>query len=359
MTNSLILIPDISGFTEFVNNTEITHSQHIISELLELIIKSNDLNMFVAEIEGDAVLFVKEASVPSIEELILQAEKMFLQFHRHLLQYESHRICNCGACSTASKLSLKIIIHASEIGFTFVNNLKKPFGPGLIKAHRLLKNSIFEKEYVLFSDEFFKSIDAFKMKSETWIKFKEGISVYEKIGEIPYKYVLLKALRKNVHKVEPIQIIPYDSNPVIIEGTIQSSAKNVFEIISNLDYRQLWNKQIKELIYDKNRVNRSGTKHLCVFSGSKVEIETIKNNVGNNKLVYGERLNDAPIVKDISFYYTLESIENSTNVRIEIFIHPGSFIGKLLLPIVRANTKRISRKSFKSLKAFCELEADH
>ncbi|MGD9329449.1 MAG: hypothetical protein PVH48_10815, partial [Cyclobacteriaceae bacterium] len=31
---SLILIPDISGFTEFVNNTEITHSQHIISEYL-------------------------------------------------------------------------------------------------------------------------------------------------------------------------------------------------------------------------------------------------------------------------------------------------------------------------------------
>jgi hypothetical protein len=359
MPNSLIFIPDISGFTEFVNNTEITHSQHIISELLELIIKSNDLEMLVAEIEGDAVLFVKEGSVPSVEELILQGEKMFLQFHRHLLQYESHRICNCGACSTASKLSLKVIIHASEIGFTFVNNLRKPFGPGLITGHRLLKNSIFEKEYVLFSDFFFKDIGVSHNKLATWIKFDEGIAVYEGIGETPYKYVPLKALRKNVHKVEPIQIIPHDSNPVIIEGTIQRSAKNVFEIISNLDYRQLWNKQIKELIYDKNKVNRSGTKHICVFTGSKVEIETVKNNVGSNKLVYGERLHDAPIVKDISFYYTLESIENSTNVRIEIFIHPTSFIGKLLLPLVRMNTKRITRKAFKSLKEFCELEADH
>ncbi len=109
MPESLIFIPDISGFTEFVNKTEITHSQHIISELLELLIKTNDLNLKVAEIEGDAILFIKDASVPSIEDLISQSEKMFLQFHRHLLQYETQRICNCGACSAASGLSLKII----------------------------------------------------------------------------------------------------------------------------------------------------------------------------------------------------------------------------------------------------------
>ena len=35
-----IFIPDITGFTSFVNQTEIEHSQHIISELLEVIIDS-------------------------------------------------------------------------------------------------------------------------------------------------------------------------------------------------------------------------------------------------------------------------------------------------------------------------------
>ena len=33
---SLLYIPDISGFTEFVHQTEIEHSRHIVSELLEL-----------------------------------------------------------------------------------------------------------------------------------------------------------------------------------------------------------------------------------------------------------------------------------------------------------------------------------
>ena len=46
---TLIFIPDISGFTEFVNNTAIEHSQHIISELMEIIIDSNKLNFSISE----------------------------------------------------------------------------------------------------------------------------------------------------------------------------------------------------------------------------------------------------------------------------------------------------------------------
>ncbi len=40
MQKALFFIPDISGFTNFVNNTELEHSIHIISELLELLIDS-------------------------------------------------------------------------------------------------------------------------------------------------------------------------------------------------------------------------------------------------------------------------------------------------------------------------------
>ena len=60
MPKSLLFIPDITGFTEFVNNTEIEHGQHIISELLEKIIDSNELSMEISEVEGDAVLFYSQ-----------------------------------------------------------------------------------------------------------------------------------------------------------------------------------------------------------------------------------------------------------------------------------------------------------
>ena len=59
---AIILIPDISGFTEFTGATEINHAAHIITELLELIIASNETDFTLAEIEGDAVLSIARAN---------------------------------------------------------------------------------------------------------------------------------------------------------------------------------------------------------------------------------------------------------------------------------------------------------
>jgi len=358
MPKSLILIPDISGFSEFVNNTEITHSQHIISELLELLIKSDDLGLHVAEIEGDAILFIKEESVPSLKDLIYQSKKMFLQFHSHLRQYDTQRICNCGACSAASGLSLKIIAHISDLSFTVINNRRKPFGPGLIKAHRLLKNSIREHEYFLLSEAFSGEIDSLDSGSGSWVKFSKGSSVYKDLGKIQYHFILLKGLKNNVDEVEPIQLVSYDSNPVTFEDVIEQSAELVFEVISNLDFRMQWNKRINKLEYDKNKINRVGMKHVCVFSGSQVEIETVKKDSGHGNLIYGERIHDAPIVQDITFYYILEKQNDSTKVKIEIYFNPTFFIGKMLMPLVKMHTKKVAGNNFRVLKKFCENESE-
>jgi len=86
--SSLIFIPDITGFTEFVDQTAVVHGEHIISELLELIIDEDVLGCTVSEVEGDAVLFYKESSVPSVPELVEQATKTFTKFHYHLKDYD-------------------------------------------------------------------------------------------------------------------------------------------------------------------------------------------------------------------------------------------------------------------------------
>ena len=53
----LLFIPDISGFTRFINQTDIEHSRLIIQELLEVLINANQIGLEVSEIEGDAILF--------------------------------------------------------------------------------------------------------------------------------------------------------------------------------------------------------------------------------------------------------------------------------------------------------------
>jgi len=46
-------LSDITGFSAFINEPGIIHSKPIISGLPELIIKSNEIDVKVAEVEGD------------------------------------------------------------------------------------------------------------------------------------------------------------------------------------------------------------------------------------------------------------------------------------------------------------------
>ena len=78
----LLFIPDISGFTRFINETEINHSRLIIQELLELLINANQVGLEISEIEGDAILFYRFGEAPKLDELYRQVEKNVLRFSR-------------------------------------------------------------------------------------------------------------------------------------------------------------------------------------------------------------------------------------------------------------------------------------
>ncbi len=70
----LLFIPDISGFSRFVSQTEIEHSRLIIQELLEILINANQMGLEVSEVEGDAILFYRFGASPNLEEVYKQVE---------------------------------------------------------------------------------------------------------------------------------------------------------------------------------------------------------------------------------------------------------------------------------------------
>ena len=145
----LLFIPDISGFTRFVSQTEIEHSRLIIQELLEFLINANQMGLEVSEVEGDAILFYRFGESPRLEEVYKQVEKMFCEFHRHLLAYDHRRFCHCKACNSAIDLTLKVITHYGEFTGYSVKNFSKLIGKDVIVAHQLLKNDIDQHEYWL------------------------------------------------------------------------------------------------------------------------------------------------------------------------------------------------------------------
>src|SRR6266404_2775774 len=73
-----IFMPDISGFTRFVNSVELEHSRHIIAELLGLLIESNPMQLKISEVEGDAILFYSLGEIPDLNDVYIQVEGMFI-----------------------------------------------------------------------------------------------------------------------------------------------------------------------------------------------------------------------------------------------------------------------------------------
>ena len=354
-SSSVICLPDISGFTHFAQQTEISHSKHIISELLEVILHSNNLDLKVAEVEGDAIFFYRENFTPSAEELLGQVSIMFLNFHAHLKYYEHYRICHCGACSTASGLGLKFIVHIGTFTFTTINKIVKPYGKDVILAHKLLKNNIRENEYLLLTEN---TYDIYTEAAPSFIKdlkqMNEGSTDYDELGNVRYRYFLLNHLHDRVKEL-PTKVHPHKfKNPVRYEGIINAPKEKVYETASNLEYRTSINTDASYFQYDKDRVNRVGFVHECVISNRNYMIETISNDFGDDKLVYGELVKKVAIARKMYTYTILENHGKATKVYYEVHFEPIPVLTRLSILLLRPFIRSRLKKSFDQLKEYCE-----
>ena len=66
--------------------------------------------------------------------------------------------CKCAICRNSSELALKIVVHTGTAVFHQISGFNKVSGPDVILAHRLLKNSVPEKEYLLMSEAAYNAI---------------------------------------------------------------------------------------------------------------------------------------------------------------------------------------------------------
>ena len=337
---SLLFLPDISGFTEFVNETEISHSRHMISELLETIIESDALGMRVSEIEGDAVVFFLKGRVPDLGEILDQARKTFEAFHAHLNRYERDRICPCGACQTAHQLSLKFVAHGGPIETLRVQEFEKPFGSDVILAHRLLKNRVQDSEYLLVTDD----LPEAGGELPGWAKLIPGSSVYDTLGEISYRHVPLGTLKDNLPEQPARPKTARGTHSVSSTIYVPLPLAETFELVSNFDLRLLWTKGVDELIYDPGKINRTGTRHQCVIDGDIVHFETVTDDRGPGRLVYGERILGAMPVLDPTLYYTLEEEGEGTRLEAELQYRPKPFPRSIFaIPFGRIFKKQLPR----------------
>jgi len=254
----LLFIPDISGFTRFVSETEIDHSKMIIQELLELLINANKINLEISEIEGDAILFYKFGNCPDLKEVYQQVENMFCEFHKHLASYELRRFCQCKACLSAVDLTLKVITHYGEFTGYNVKNFNKLIGKDVIVAHQLLKNDIENHEYWLVTKNLLENNQLNFSNGITW----NASAKKTESGEIPFHYTALSHLKENIPPPVPLQFDLSKKLKVASASQIYNThIIQLFHASGNPNYRNRWQDGVQKVEEQNHFLPRVGMKY--------------------------------------------------------------------------------------------------
>src|SRR5262245_41264000 len=141
MDEGVLVLADISGFTEFVTATELEHGPPIIADLLEEVMRQLSPPLEIQEVEGDAVFALgpDRALVPPAR-LLGVLERAFAAFRHRQSELTSDQSCSCVACRNVGALDLKIIAHHGRFLRQIVGGRGQVAGADVILAHRLLKN---------------------------------------------------------------------------------------------------------------------------------------------------------------------------------------------------------------------------
>ena len=177
----IIVLADISGYTQFIkyHRVSLIHAEKIITELLESVIASARVPLILHEIEGDAVSFyaIDDQEESCAREIFEQVERFIDAFRSRESELISEcKVCECDACARIGQLRIKAVLHRGEAAFSKIQQFTKISGEGVILAHRLLKNSIPSKEYILMTDQFVRACPRIEERSpERRTEHAEGL----------------------------------------------------------------------------------------------------------------------------------------------------------------------------------------
>jgi hypothetical protein len=158
---ALLLIADIGGYTEYMQShrTMLGHAEAATTRLLEKVVDAAP-GFELIEIEGDAAFLSRDGNglnegveLAAITEAAVAMHRAF-HAERRLVELN---LCPCASCAQTKGLRLKFVAHVGEVATQKIKRQRKLVGMDVIYVHRLLKSPVPAPEYVLLSEDLYRS----------------------------------------------------------------------------------------------------------------------------------------------------------------------------------------------------------
>lgn len=138
-----LVISDISGFTGYLQDSELAHAQETLSALLNLLVEHTQSPLEVVDLEGDAVFsYAPEVSLDQGQAMVEMVEQAYLAFREALHTMSLNTTCTCTACRLIPTLDLKQFVHYGSFARQEIAGHTRLVGHDVNLVHRLLKNSV-------------------------------------------------------------------------------------------------------------------------------------------------------------------------------------------------------------------------
>jgi len=269
-----LLLADISGYTSYVATTELTHSQEILTELLECIIERFKPLMTISKIEGDAIFaYTPETKIPRREAILELIESTYVAFRGRREAAHRRTTCTCNACRNIPNLDLKFISHHGDYFVQNIAGTKELVGSDVNLIHRLLKNHVSEstgwRAYALFSEQSLRHLDA--QPEELF----ECVERYEHLGEVRTLSMDLHARYKEIMDAQHVVITPEEAHHVF-EYDYNAPPSIVWEWFNDPHKRGQWmTSEIIPILRVGGRSGTVGARNHCVHGKNQVIVEDV------------------------------------------------------------------------------------
>jgi len=177
--------------------------------------------MDVSQVEGDAILFISGLSTADVIESL---QGTFVAFHRRLRDMQAVTTCPCSACANIGILKLKFVIHHGKFSRQRLGSVEQLHGTDVIVAHRLLKNTVPSKEYLLVTDAALERLPA-EMRSR-FIPHTEEFD----LGAITGGYEEIDYLWLAAQRAERKRVLPEEAM-VNSEVTVDAPRALVYKLM--------------------------------------------------------------------------------------------------------------------------------
>lgn len=179
-----LLIADVSGYTSYLQGTELEHAQDVLADLMETVVGSLQPALRLGKLEGDAAFAYAVGDDLDGSMLLDAVDECYFAFRARVRDIRHATTCDCDACRRIPDLDLKFAAHHGRVVRQVVAGREELTGADVILVHRLLKNEVAERlglrGYALFTD---RCLSALGLDGAA-LGLRRHVERYSDVGEV-------------------------------------------------------------------------------------------------------------------------------------------------------------------------------